>query len=376
MKEKPIVLVTGASGFVGRFMTALLLAKNYQVRITDLYQPSYITPKKDNLYSVASDEKVFEIFDLPQGSFGEEVIFLPANITDPQSESNLRRLMDGVEAVFHIAALFKLDVPFKKLWEVNVEGTKRILRLAQSAGVKYFINTSSGGIYGNIHDTYEITEESKIEPPENYAKSKWEAEKLVFKANSPEFQVASLRPGDIYGPWNYQSDSAVALWNFAVGPSKKLSAIPRRRTHSSRVHVVDVAKAGLFIYENKLFYPEAKEIHQTAFNIADEVPTGIEDILIRLDKELNKKRFLMPIVPYKGLKLFAFITEKLKLEPAAIRRGAVDTIWHDHRISSEKIKKQGFNLKYPDPYEGALETYLWHEARGWDLFQFKKKKKG
>ena len=102
-------LVTGAAGFIGSAVVRRLLGRGRAVRA--LVEPGAPTANLDGL-------------DVEQ---------VPGNILD---QAGLERAMAGCDAVYHLAAIYRLWTPDERLvYDVNVEGTKNVLYAAKHAGV-------------------------------------------------------------------------------------------------------------------------------------------------------------------------------------------------------------------------------------------------
>ena len=106
-----------------------------------------------------------------------------------------------VDLVFHIAAAYRVEnVPRKYFWDVNVEGTRKLLEEAKKAKVKRFVHSSTVGVQGEIKNP-PAKEEDPYGPGDYYQESKVEGEKLALdffrKENLPGTVV---RPVGIYGP--------------------------------------------------------------------------------------------------------------------------------------------------------------------------------
>ncbi|MFD2184183.1 hopanoid-associated sugar epimerase [Rhodoplanes azumiensis] len=111
-----IVLVTGASGFLGAAVATVLRREGFAVRV--LVRP---TSPRDNL---SSDDEV-----------------VAGDVTDAAS---LARAMRGVRHVFHVAADYRLWAPDPSvLFRVNVDGTRLVMAEALHAGVERVVYTSS-----------------------------------------------------------------------------------------------------------------------------------------------------------------------------------------------------------------------------------------
>jgi len=150
-----MVLVTGATGFVGSHLVKRLRQEGLNVRAV-----------------VRTPTKSQALADL-----GAEVV--PGDIADLVS---LDAAAKGCEKVLHLVGIIQEGRGFT-FQSVHVEGTRNILDAAKKAGVKHFLYQSALG----------TREGAKSE----YHRTKWEAEKLV-KASGIPYTI--LRPSLIYGP--------------------------------------------------------------------------------------------------------------------------------------------------------------------------------
>lgn len=98
----------------------------------------------------------------------------------------LERVIEGCDAVVHVAALYSYDAPELEFERVNVEGTRMILAAALAKGVRRFLHTSTAGTCGPVPGAI-ATEED--EPPEweltvPYKRTKLESERLALAAGA------------------------------------------------------------------------------------------------------------------------------------------------------------------------------------------------
>ena len=98
----------------------------------------------------------------------------------------LGRVIEGCDAVVHVAALYSYDAPELEFERVNVEGTRTILAAALAKGVRRFLHTSTAGTCGPVPGAI-ATEED--EPPEweltvPYKRTKLESERLALAAGA------------------------------------------------------------------------------------------------------------------------------------------------------------------------------------------------
>ncbi len=111
------------------------------------------------------------------------------------------RLVEGSEAVLHVAAVYRTaGHPDSYYREVNVGGTERLLEAAARAGVRRFVHTSTVGVHGHVTNP-PADERAPIAPGDIYQATKAEAEALALRYHATRgVPVAVVRPGAIYGP--------------------------------------------------------------------------------------------------------------------------------------------------------------------------------
>src|SRR3989338_9621553 len=136
----PLSLITGACGFMGTHMVEILHEAGHRIRATDLSQ-SY---ESDNLNTGRFPSVLKKL----------NVEFIPADVTD---RAAVGRLLDGVEYVFHIAAIFSYSAPWDLLHRVNVEGTRHLLEcLKEIPTFKKLVLWAAGGIHRMPHGLQDL----------------------------------------------------------------------------------------------------------------------------------------------------------------------------------------------------------------------------
>ena len=176
------LMVTGATGFVGKALISDLLSKTVEVKAL-LRQPSVALPL------TVKQVVVGDLVDL--------------TLDDPSIA--LRNAFNGVEVVVHAAARAHVmnDDAFDPLAEfrkVNRDATVVLARLAAESCVKRFVFLSSIGVNGN-NSKKPFSEKDSPEPHDLYAISKYEAEQgLLDLAKKTGMEVVIIRPPLVYGP--------------------------------------------------------------------------------------------------------------------------------------------------------------------------------
>jgi len=177
--EAERVLVTGASGFLGRHLTRMLQTR----------------PQVDVRVLSRSVESVRAVF----GEGGERLDVAVGDLTD---ESSLKDACRDVEVIFHCAALgtsaFGPDNRSEDYARVNVDGTVALALAARQAGVRRFVHVSSTGAMGApVEDV--VDEETPCRPGSLYQRSKRGAELRLLELCRDGFPAVIVRPCLIAG---------------------------------------------------------------------------------------------------------------------------------------------------------------------------------
>jgi UDP-glucose 4-epimerase len=179
------VLVTGADGFIGSHLVQRLLAEGAKVRALCCYNSNGSRGWLDDL-------------DVDGGDDGLETV-----LGDVRDAGMMRSLMDGVDIVFHLAALIAIPYSYQapaSFVDTNVTGTLNVLEAVRQAGVRRMIHTSTSEVYGTPQQV-PITESHPLCGQSPYAASKIAADQLCEAyARSFGTPVVILRPFNTYGP--------------------------------------------------------------------------------------------------------------------------------------------------------------------------------
>ena len=170
-------LVTGATGFVGAAVARLLCERGWQVRA---------------LVRAASDPRNLQALPLELAT---------GDLTDPPS---LTRAVEGCQALFHVAADYRLGVADPRpLYRSNIEGTRNVLDAARRAGVMRIVYTSSVATVGIPADGSPGTEDTPVALGDmvgHYKRSKFLAEELVRELVQAGAPVVIVNPSTPIGP--------------------------------------------------------------------------------------------------------------------------------------------------------------------------------
>jgi len=185
------VLVTGADGFIGSHLAEALVRENAEVTALALYNAFDRHGWLDE-----ADPELRASMRLARG--------------DIRDANAMRRLAEGYDVVFHLAALIGIPYSYdsaQSYIDVNVTGTLNVLEAARAHAVGRIVHTSTSEVYGTAQ-TQPIAETHPLVAQSPYAASKIAADKLAESyALSFDLPVAILRPFNTYGP--RQSERAV-----------------------------------------------------------------------------------------------------------------------------------------------------------------------
>jgi UDP-glucose 4-epimerase len=230
MNVKPLdkrVIVTGGAGFIGSHLADLLLEKGHRVTVIDNLCGGWMK----NLASAAQHP---------------HFRFVKADIRDRNA---LQGLFDGIDWVFHLAALADIVPSIEKprdYFETNVDGTFNVLELAKQANVQRFLYAASSSCYG-IPDQYPTPETAPIRPQYPYALTKYLGEQLVLHwAQVYKLPALALRLFNVFGPRSRTTGVYGAVFGVFLGQKlhhKPFTVVGDGRQTRDFTYVADVVDA-------------------------------------------------------------------------------------------------------------------------------------
>lgn len=166
-----MILVTGATGFVGNHVARALAKRGESVRI--------LVRKSSNL------------------SFLSDLPALEKSVGDLRDRASLDAAVKGCSMLFHVAADYRFDVSDPaEVYKSNVEGTRNLLDAAGQAGVKRIVYTSTVGCIGLLKDGLG-TEETPVSLEMmvgTYKRTKFQAEQAVLELARQGLPVVVVNP--------------------------------------------------------------------------------------------------------------------------------------------------------------------------------------
>lgn len=317
------VLVTGGAGYLGSAIVERLLKVGCKVRS-------------------------FDLMDHDNGA--EETV-----VGDISNYADVRKAMEGIDTVFHTVALISLVRIYKpslrkKVFDVNVKGSKNVVRAAADAKVHSVVHTSTFNV---VMDRVLIDKDESVpyatKTYDLYCLSKIEAEKAVLSADNPAgLRTVAIRPGGIWGS-DTRSIMISSLLD-TVAQGKFTALIGDGKSLMDNTHIENVIDSQLLAAKGLREQPEV---------------VGGQAYFINDDEQVNPLEWFRPIVEGVGHKfptmkvpgsLMKVIT--LGMEVAHMLGGPEPVVTHRSirnltESSSFRIDKARRELGYEPRYQRA-----------------------
>jgi UDP-glucose 4-epimerase len=277
--QRPRYLVTGGAGFIGSNLVAALTARGDRVRVLD----NLATGHWGLLKRAVKDPSLVEA--------------IKGDIRDPAA---VGRAMEGVEIVFHEAALGSVPRSVAnpvESNEVNVHGTVVVLDRACKAGVRRLIFAASSAAYGDT-PTLPKQEDMRPSPMSPYAVTKLTCEHyLRVFASLYGIETLNLRYFNVFGPGQLPGGPyAAAIPHFvhAAVSEKPITVYGDGEQTRDFCFIENVVRANLLAAEC------SQKLTGQVVNIAGGRRISLNDLLRELERLLDKKLDVRRVEPRAG----------------------------------------------------------------------------
>ena len=326
-----MILLTGATGILGRVIVLELLKRGKTVRATKR--------KSSNLQEV---RKSFQFYTETPNEYFDSIEWIEVDFEDIHS---LQNALNGVEEVYHCAAKVSFHPKDeKKMYQTNIEGTKQLLFACQNSSVKKFLFVSSIAVLDGLNENGELDESSDFNPKIDhsaYAISKHFSEMEVWRASAEGLNTVIVNPGIIIGSGNWKESSGTLFkelgenaYTFSGG--------------TSYVDVRDVAQISIELMEKNIFGERFILVSESA---------KYKEIGNSIRQKLGKSP--MKLLPNVVLKvgfylnlLFGWLFSPLKMA----NKVNIKSVTEFNKISNKKIKEK-LNYEFI-PLEESLAFHL------------------
>jgi len=319
-KKNDMILVTGATGFLGAELITQITAQNLKVRA--LKRTTSIIP------DLLKENKLVEWF--------------VADINEPES---LADAFENVTQVYHCAAFISFDPKDKaKLLKINIEGTSNIVNLCAEHQAR-LVHVSSIAALGNAKKDEQITEkdfweyDSKVHA---YAISKYEGEMEVWRGIAEGLDAVIVNPAVIIGK-NAGFEGSGAIFKLVKDGLKFYTD-----GATGIVDVEDVAKAMILLMDSEVsaerFTLSADNLNYKDFFAEIATGFGIKP------PQIEAKPWMLGIA-WRAAKLASLFTQKAP----ALTRDAARSSFNLSYYSNAKVKN-AININFKPLKESILEV--------------------
>jgi nucleoside-diphosphate-sugar epimerase len=316
----PRILVTGATGFVGRFLAAEL-ARCHELTLAAR------SPLAGH-DSLAEAGVVCAVGDIAVADWG--------------------RVLEGCTGVIHLAGrahVFDRAGATREAFDaVNLEGTRRLARMAAEAGVARFVHLSTIKVLGESTTDKAFCETDPPCPQDPYAESKSAAESALRAiGRDTGMQIVILRPPLVYGPGVGANFLRLMRW-VARGVPLPFGSVSNRRSLvyvGNLVHALDAC----------LVHPAAAG---RIFHVTDGAALATGELCAALARALRVHARLLPVPP-AVLRL---------LGVASGRSAQVARLLDSLEVDDAALRTE---LQWSPPYsveQGLAATAAWFSAAG------------
>ena len=320
------VLVTGSTGFLGKYLVEELLENGYEVvaqgrnekRLKELKEKYGIEPLKCSLDEIQNIEL-------------------------------------KVDYVIHAAALSTVWGKWKDFYNSNVIGTKNVADFCIKNNVKRMVHVSSPSVYSAKYDRLDILEEdvNKKNKLNYYIRTKIIAEDMLHQIDKDKLEIVIIRPRGLFGIGD------TSLIPRLINANRKIG-IP---LFNGGKNVVDVTCVENVAYSLRLAM-ESENANGKTYNITNGEPTEFKLILDKLFEQIGEKAnyrkmnihlmyFLASVVEC-FYKLFRIYKEPM------ITKYTIATLGYSQSLNIEKAKKDlGYSPKIT--LEEGIKKYAEYE---------------
>lgn len=322
------VLVTGATGFLGKYLVEELTNNGYEV---------VAQGRKENILNNLKEQYKVNILKC--------------------SLNEIKNIDMNIDCVIHAAALSTVWGKWQDFYDSNVLGTENVIKFCLKNNVRRLIYVSSPSVYSAKFDRFNIKEEDfdKNNKLNFYIKSKILAEDLINKIDNQKLETVIIRPRGLFG----------------IGDT---SLVPRLINANSKIgiplfndgkNVVDITCVENVAYSLRLAV-EKEEANGNIYNITNGDPTEFKNILDKLFTELEERANYRKM----NINLMYFVASVIELfyklfriykEPM-ITKYTIATLGYSQSLNIEKAKKDlDYNPKIT--LEEGIKKYAEHERK-------------
>ena len=354
--------VTGATGFIGRFLVARLMQREGTI---------FVLVRKGSM-------KKLDELRVRWGDDGERVVAVVGDLAKPKlglGSADIAKLKGKVKHLFHLAAIYDLAADAESQEKANIEGTRNAVELAEAIEAGCFHHVSSiaaAGLYDGVFREDMFDEAEELDHP--YFRTKHESEKIVREECNAPWRV--YRPAIVVGhSQTGEIDKIDGPYYFFKLIQKMRNAlppwVPTIGIEGGRINIVPVD----FVVDAMDHIAHKKGLDGHCFHLTDPEPWRVGEVLNMFAKAAHAPQMTMRL----NAKMFSFIPsfvvdsvtslapvrriQKQVLSDLGIPKDMFTFINYPTRFDNREAARalKGSGIEVP-----RLENYAW---RLWDYWE-------
>ncbi len=354
--------VTGATGFIGRYLVSNLLKRSGTV---------YVLVRKDS-------QKKFDAIARKSGWDAKRVVAVAGDMTKPRcglTPAQLRNLTGKIKHFFHLAAVYDLTASVETQRAANIDGTRHALDLAAALKVPLFHHTSSiaaAGLYPGIFREDMFEEAEGLDDP--YLRTKHDSEAMVRKETRFKWRI--YRPGMVVGHSKTGEIDKIDGPYYFFTLIKKLREllpqwVPVLGIEGGRINIVPVD----FVADAMDHIAHKPKLDGHTFHLTDPEPMRVGEVLNTFCRAGHAPEMTMRL----DARMFAFVPSGIRAAVGNLPpvRRFIGMLLRDFKIPKEVLKF----ITYPTRFDSReteralkgthiavprLDDYAW---RLWDYWE-------
>ncbi|NER13970.1 NAD-dependent epimerase/dehydratase family protein [Leptobacterium flavescens] len=297
------VLVTGAAGFIGFYVSKVLLEKGHEVVGLDNVNDYYTADLKyDRLNELGISKKEAEIFKRKSvSSKYSSFAFIRMDLED---RTHLPSLFENesFDAVCNLAAQagvrYSLENP-EAYVDSNMVGFLNILECCRNHKIKHLVYASSSSVYG-LNEKIPFSAEDNVDHPISLYAATKKSNELMAHTYSHLFQLPTtgLRFFTVYGPWG-RPDMAMFLFTDAIVNNRPIKVFNYGNMERDFTYIDDITEGVVRVIEKPINDRLNEKEYYKLYNIGNNNSVKLSDFINEIENNLEKKaeKQMLPIQP-------------------------------------------------------------------------------
>jgi len=327
------ILITGGTGLVGQNLVKFLVNDGFYSdtphKIRLLVRDKKGDPNRELFLTWCKEKKIKVLL----GDLRNETdVYMFSSVPDPE---------DSI--LIHCGAIFNFWQPYELIYDVNVNGTKRILSAFHKHNLKKLIHISSVAVYGQISGSNGrgVIEDQSIDlnQRKGYELSKALSEQLIldYQKTNPEKLITILRPSGISGGSGTTTDMFTRMFFGRF--------VPLPNSGKDKLSLVDVKDVSAAIS----YFMDLSKGNGDTFNVVS-YTAQLQEVVRELGYALGKKKIKIISIPLFMFKPMYYLARLIRVFKKANEKSLLipilfDKLGQDVWIDGSKLRSVGFQPK-------------------------------